>query len=300
LADSAVSRICALRKGGFSYKEVSHFVDCSVGAAYQYAKNVELSEQGKRRFLSLKKERDGDFARRFASPKQVKVVSQGLSRSKARILGHSLFDGFADKYYIMYANASSRLAAQFTRDLIKNYSGARPVTRVYPLKEAQLYHVYFGSMIASADIRAMILHADERSRQHLCGDALRGDEFILGEIVRAFWEDEGSVSEDGNIIGEIKNRELRDQLLVLHRNLGIEVSPYYDSTYDMWGIYVRRRLENFEIFDRRVGFRNSIVTKGRTPGVEKRFVFRQIFRKRGSLPVGRSGGFNVAVKSASP
>lgn len=48
----------------------------------------------------------------------------------------------------------------------------------------------------------------------------------------------------------------------------------------MWGVYAKRDPANLAAFDRKVGFRKSVVTKGRTPGAEKRRIFRQILRKR--------------------
>jgi len=94
----------------------------------------------------------------------------------------------------------------------------------------------------------------------------------LVEIVRAFWEDEGSTSRDGNVTGAIKNRRLHNQLLLIHEKLGIDVSPYKDRVNQMFGIYVRRRDANLQRFDRIVGFRKAIVTQGFNIGALKKSV----------------------------
>jgi hypothetical protein len=101
------------------------------------------------------------------------------------------------------------------------------------------------------------------------------DKRLLVQIVRAFWEDEGSASREGNVTGAIKNIRLRNQLLLIHEKLGINVSPYKDRVNQMFGIYVRKGHENLQRFDHFIGFRKAIVTQGLNVGALKRSVLSE-------------------------
>jgi hypothetical protein len=205
----------------------------------------------------------------------VTVTSQSLTRDKARLLGHILFDGIATRYVIGYTTASSALARQFLNDLETSYRGLKPRIRKYASKNMNVYDVTGASIIACNEIRKFLGKPDVRTQQYLKSVVMDSDKRLLAQIVRAFWEDEGSTSSEGNVTGAIKNRRLRNQLLLIHEKLGINVSPYKDRVNQMFGIYVRKGDENLQRFDRFIGFRKAIVTQGLNVGSLKRSVLSE-------------------------
>lgn len=242
---------------------------------HKYAFSVRLDNRGKARIREGVLRAQRNFVSEFAKVKPVTVTSQQLTRDKARLLGHILFDGIATRYLISYTTASSSLSRQFLNDLEASYRGLKPRIRKYASKNMDVYDVTGASVIACNDIRRFLCKPDARNFQHLTSVVMNSDAGLLVQIVRAFWEDEGSISREGNLTGAIKNMILRNQLLLIHEKLGIGVSPYKDRVNQMFGIYVRRGHGNLQRFDRVVGFRKAIVTQGVNIGALKRSVLFQ-------------------------
>ena len=268
LSQSTVSKIERLRRKGYSYKEISKITGLSVGTVFNYAHLVSVSRAGLKRLQNLQAVTHNKFVEKFGQCKPIRVLHKHITREKARILGHCLFDGFVSKYVVSYTSASKDLAMQFAEDITKEYSILSSLKRIEG-KCVPYYATYVCSKIICDDIRRFILNSDMRSRQMLIGEILNENEKIAAEIARAFWEDEGSISIEGNLIGEIKNKSLRDQLIKLHEKLGIQVTPYHDRTYDCYGIYVKRESRNLTRFCEKIGFRYGIVTAGKLAGRKK-------------------------------
>lgn len=242
---------------------------------HKYAFRVRLDNRGKARIREGVLRAQRNFVSNFAQVKPVTVTSQHLSRDKARLLGHILFDGIATRYLICYTTASSALARQFLNDLETSYRGLKPRIRKYASKNMDVYDVTGASIIACNDIRKFLCNPDVRTLQHLKSVVMNSDTGLLVQIVRAFWEDEGSTSREGNVTGAIKNIRLRNQLLLIHEKLGIDVSADKDRVNQMFGIYVRRGHGNLQRFDHFVGFRKAIVTQGLNTGALKRSVLSE-------------------------
>jgi len=272
LIQEQIRRLRALRRSGLSYKEIARRGGFSASTVHKYAFEVRLDNRGKARIRESVLRARRNFVSRFAQVKPVTITSQHLTREKARLLGHILFDGIATRYLISYTTASSALARQFLDDLEISYLGLKPQTRKYASKNMAVYDVTGASIIACNDLRKFLHNPDVRTLQHLKSEVMNSEMGVLVEIVRAFWEDEGSTSRDGNVTGAIKNRRLHNQLLLIHEKLGIDVSPYKDRVNQMFGIYVRRRDANLQRFDRIVGFRKAIVTQGFNIGALKKSV----------------------------
>ncbi|HEV2121097.1 MAG TPA: hypothetical protein VGS11_13470 [Candidatus Bathyarchaeia archaeon] len=270
-----ICRIRALRRSGQSYKEVARRAGFSVSTVHKYAFKVRLDKRSKARIQEGVFRTQRNFVSKFARVKTVAVTSQELTRDKARLLGHILFDGIATRYVISYTTASSALARQFLNDLEISYRGLKPRIRKYASKNMDVYDVTGASIIACNDIRRFLCKPDVRTLQHLQSAVMNSDTGLLVQIVRAFWEDEGSTSREGNVTGAIKNIRLRNQILLIHQKLGIGVSPYKDGANQMFGIYVRRGHRNLQRFDHLVGFRKAIVTRGLNIGILKRSVLSE-------------------------
>lgn len=268
LSQSTVSKIERLRRKGYSYKEISKITGLSVGTVFNYAHLISVSRAGLKRLQNLQAVTHNKFVEKFGQCKPIRVLHKHITREKARILGHCLFDGFVSQYVVSYTSASKDLAMQFAEDIEKEYS-ILPSLKKFEGKYVPYYETYACSKIICDDIRRFMLNSDVRSRQMLTGEIVDENEKIISEIARAFWEDEGSISIKGNLIGEIKNKPLRDQLIKLHERLDIQVTPYHDRTYDCYGIYVKREKRNLTRFCEKVGFRYGIVTAGKLAGRKK-------------------------------
>lgn len=268
LSQNATSKIVKLRREGYSYKEISKITGLSVGTVFNYGHMVQVSQAGRKRLQNFQAITRSKFVDKFGQYKPIRVLHEQVTIEKARILGHCLFDGFVSKYVVSYTSASKDLATQFAEDIAKEYS-TFPSLKEYEGKYLPYYEIYACSKIICNDIRRYIRNSDIRSRQMLIEEIENENENIITEIARAFWEDEGSISIEGNLIGEIKNKSLRDQLIRLHEKLGIQVTPYYDRTYDCYGIYVKRERKNLARFCEKIGFRYGIVTAGKLAGCKK-------------------------------
>lgn len=280
LSQSAVSKIEKLRREGYSYKEISKITALSVGTVFNYARMVPVSHAGLKRLQNLQTVTRNKFVEKFGQCKPITVQHKNITIEKARIFGHCLFDGFVSEYVVSYTSASKDLAIQFVEDIAKEYSMS-PSLKKYEGKYFPYYEIFACSKIMCDDIRKFILNADTRSRQMLIEEIEDENENILAEIVRAFWEDEGSISVEGNLIGEIKNKSLRDQLIKLHEKLCIQVTPYHDRTYDCYGIYVKRERINLTIFCEKIGFRYGVVTAGKRAGRRKLDVLLEHYERVG-------------------
>lgn len=268
LSQSAVSKIKKLRREGYSYKEIARITGLSVGTVFNYAHMVPVSHAGLKRLQNLQTVTRNKFVEKFGQCKPIAVQHKNITIEKARILSHCLFDGFVSGYVVSYTSASKDLAIQFVEDIAKEYSMS-PSLKKYEGKYFPYYEIFACSKIMCDDIRKFILNPDTRSRQLLIEEIENENEDIVAEILQAFWEDEGSISVEGNLIGEIKNKSLRDQLIKLHEKLEIQVTPYHDRTYDCYGIYVKRERINLNRFCEKIGFRYGVVTAGKMAGRRK-------------------------------
>jgi hypothetical protein len=276
LSQSAVAKIKQLRGEGYSYKEISKITCLSVGTVFNYAHTVPISHAGLKRLQNLQIVTRNKFIEKFGQCKPVTVKHKNITIEKARIVGHCLFDGFVSGYVVSYTSASKDLATQFVKDIAKEYSFS-PSLKTYEGKFFPYYEIFACSKIMCDDIRKFVLNADTRSSQMLIKEIESENEDIVAEIARAFWEDEGSISVEGNLIGEIKNKSLRDQLIKLHDKLGIQVTPYHDHTYDCYGIYVKRERINLTRFCQKIGFRYGVVTAGKRAGHRKSDVLLECY-----------------------
>lgn len=268
LSRTTVARIEKLRRSGYSYKEISKITGLSVGTIYSYTHLLSVSQVGIDRLRSLQEVTHSKFVNKFGQSKPIQVLHTDITREKARIVGHCLFDGFVSKYVVSYTSASKDLTEQFVDDMAKEYS-ILPSLKKIEGKYVPYYSTYACSKIVCDDIRRFVLNCDIRSKQMLTPETISKDDEIVAEIVRAFWEDEGSISYEGNLIGEIKNQSLRGQLIELHQRLGVEVTPYRDRTYGCYGIYVKRERGNLKGFCEKIGFRYGIITTGKLAGLKK-------------------------------
>ena len=125
---------------------------------------------------------------------------------------------------------------------------------------------------------------DFTSNLDLLAKFLEEDEKKITEFLRAFWDDEGTISIDLKkrsikLRGRQKDEKVRNFLLELHREIGIPAR----EDYDRLGIIISRR-DNLKKFFEKIGFSHGVkIGRGKGNlryGKEKLQVLREILNQK--------------------
>jgi len=105
-------------------------------------------------------------------------------------------------------------------------------------------------------------------------------EFKL-ELLRAFFEDEGSISFNGRIMADLKDGHILEQLrkILEEFELGFRMCSYKVYTGTMYKIYLPKNLENLQKFYNLKLFDKSIITHGKNACRKKADVLIEILEK---------------------
>jgi len=198
-----------------------------------------------------------------------------ITPQKVRIIAHCIFDGWLYsincKYAIGYCNKNTSLMNKFVSDINELYGiFKKPRKRI---RKSTTYEVEFFSKKMYNDIRVYI--SNDKSLTQSFFRILKRKKYLIKLFLRAFWDDEGTVSYCGStrkLRGRCSNKLLRKQLLMLHKILGIVIKEDYDNL----GLIICN-YENLRIFNQKIGFsKNVFVCKsnkiGPWFGYEKRKV----------------------------
>lgn len=279
--ETGQNEIKTLRVAGISYKEIARKVGVSVGTAYKYARDVSLSDKARHRLVRKIKENQAKFAEKFARQKDVKVLHERLTLQKARIIGHCMWDGSVACDTVRYNNTSRALADEFVNDMKEVY-GISPdkMTEIERSGRMKLYVVdYYSKKICDDLYRYTPTYSTKDDRCTVPNEIMKSkDKRLIQEFLRSFWEDEGSISHNGWIRAKIKGRKIRDQLMLLHRRLGIKVSPYEEKLDGTSGIYVIIDGDNIRKFAD-ISFKKSLVVRGMNKGKLKFDVLNSICKR---------------------
>ncbi len=255
-----------LRESGYSYTEISKIVGRSKKFVWKQAKDVVFSNNGRRRY----------FCNVTGIPKQIKLQEQALNHSKARVLAHLFFDGTVFRtgkyhFFIRYINSSKELVDQFLEDMKRVYGVAHSSFEIVTCK-IKCYKISYKSRIVYEDL---MLYAPTYSTSNdsaaLPQQILNASRGIKIEFLRAFWEDEGSISKNRRLMADCKNKTVIMQLAELHKELGFTygICRYREPTGWMYKLYLLKKKENLERFYRYKLFDKSIVTHGSFIGKRK-------------------------------
>lgn len=271
-----ITRIKKLRREGNPYREVARSPGVYLGTSFKYGKDVRLSE--KARFIISKKigKIRNKFVDSYAKMKDVDI-NQNFNVQKTRIIGHCIFDGSVSHGIVKYTNSSRSLIEQFVDDVYKGYSVVPDRTEEVNGTNVSKYTVcYFYKKICDDLHRYTPSYSTASKKCIVPNKIMMASDRIKREFLRTFWEDEGCVTVGGEIIGRIKSEKVRDQLLSLHSQLGIRCSPYSCSD-GLHGIYIKKTRGNPSKFDLEIGFRRSIIVRGKNVGVSKRELFKKLY-----------------------
>lgn len=251
-----------MRKEGHSYKEISKGVGLSVGSCYKYSNGVKMSSAGKRR-LDAKL-----LSERKKKRRGIKIPAK-LTKPLARILGHCFFDGGVGIDGVNYANVSEKSIQEFKRDM-KRVFGLNPSNEL-DVKSVHIVKRLFYNNRNLADFLFKISPSYSTSSKAASIPKIifNSANLIICEFLSAFWDDEGCVKSDGSICGKTKSDLISRQLMMLHKKLGIATTRWDDSTNDAYDVYLRVDAENINKFSRMIGFKNSVVCRGKYTGLRK-------------------------------
>lgn len=278
-----ITQIVRSRHNGASYKEIAKGLGISVATSHKYAKNVRVPRAGLRKLRRKLIERQKLFELEYAAPNDA-IVGQKLTTAKVRIIAHCLFDGSVVKgdYVIKYTNASLELVKQFINDMHSVY-GVRPSDIfVNSGKNHPWWEVRFHSKRIVGDLSR---YSQTYSTSDDVGlpKGIRGKREFTCAFLRAFWEDEGCISFDGVLTSSSKSRRLAREILVLHNKLGITCSTYKSGVCHV--IRIKKTLENYLRFQERIGFGESVITRGKLICLKKSevlsdFLYTHRFQKQ--------------------
>ncbi|MBU0628854.1 MAG: hypothetical protein KKC75_06710 [Nanoarchaeota archaeon] len=212
--------------------------------------------------------------------KKIKI-KKGLNEEKVRIISNLLFDGavYVNNYHysIMYVNSSKELINQFMVDMGKAYN-VNPSSfedcRTY-------YRVKYLSKQIYADLMKYFKSFSTSDKMCFIPSIILNNNKFKTIILRAFWENEGSISKDGKLSADLMNLKIIKQLSRLHNELGIKhsISRYWKNGW-AYKLFLSRSKENYKRFLDYNLFLKSIATKGYFIGDKKIDVLKEYFDRK--------------------
>ena len=271
---SYISQIQNYRKEGYSLREIADLLPVSYSTVRNYCKSVQMTERGRKRFQSI-------------VPGTVKHVSvkKGLPDEKIRIIANLLFDGsvFRSKYHygVMYVNSSDELT-ELMRNDIRKICGLEAHEEQINGKVGTYSKIRYFSRILYDDLLSHFPEFSTSSENcELPCWVMGGSKQIKKIFLQAFWENEGSISKDGTLSADLKNKKVIEQLSKLHIDFGLK---HYISVYQKNGLafklILNRNKENYLNFFSLGFFDLSTVTKGYFIRKKKIDVLRQYLQER--------------------
>jgi hypothetical protein len=266
--NNQVLEIQKLRRSGYSYREIATKLKVPLKRAWKYGREIKMSSRGLKRYSKIR------------LPRPIKSQRSKLTLRKARIISHLLFDGsvFAIKksysYIIRYTNKSRKLVNQFINDMKKVY-GIDPSSME---NERNVFKVTFKSKRVYDDLLTYTpTYSSSNETTKIPEKIMKGTVRKKLVCLRAFWDDEGSISSEGEITGDLRSKTMIEQLKELNNELGIKCNfyEYLDGGKPMYKLYIFKNRENLERFLKLNLFTDSIVTRGKFKGLKKIDVLRK-------------------------
>lgn len=265
--DTKITRAKILRTDGYSYSEISKRVRMSKRDLLKVCKNIKFSKKGFERYYNKVK----------GIKRLIKKQKNKLDRRKARIIGHLIFDGFLFKtnyhYCIGYVNSSKELINQFIKDMYYIYRIKPSAIIKEKGKNVYFYRVRYNSKNLYEDLIKYTPSYSTASKSIKIPLQIKQASLdIRKEFIKAFWEDEGSVSlVSRKVNGDLKSYEIITWIGELLKKLGLKynIINYNQKGGIYYKIYLSIRKENLKLFKSYNLFELSRICKGRYIGYKK-------------------------------
>lgn len=260
-------KIKKLRKEGFSIREISKKLNESYGKVQRACSDIKMSKSGLIRYFKLN-----------GLTKQI-LFKDELTEAKVRIMGNLLFDGAVYKidyhYSIMYVNSSEELIKQFIDDMKEVYniepSSFEDIDNYQRVK-------YLSKQIYNDLMKYFKSYSTSNKDCSIPFAIMNGNKLFQITILRAFWENEGSIAKDGKLSADLKSLKVIKQLSKLHNELGLKhnISKYWKNGW-AYKLFLYKSKENYKIFLNLNLFSKSKVTKGYFIGKKKIDILKGYF-----------------------
>lgn len=249
-----------LRKNGHSFGEISKILEKSRQYIWRLSKDVKFDKNGEARYKK-------DIVNKYSN----KIIPQceKLSQEKVRIISHLLFDRTVFKagynHIARYINCSKELIDQFINDVEKVYGIKRYNLSICENKGRIHYKATFTSKEMYNDLlKYLPTFSTSNTKLKLPQIIVNSESKIQLEVIRAFWEDEGSISYKGRLCADLKNKNIIYQLLDFHKIFDIygKMCCYNDKTGKTYKLCIHKNKENLTKFYNLKIFHKSRVSKG--------------------------------------
>lgn len=284
LSQVQVQEIRSMRAEGLAYRKIAKKLGAGIGSVLKYSSDIELSAE---QILQLKANEYGAkriFISNFAKPKEIKAPR--LNEDFANLLGHLFFDGHvmhdSGKYVLGYTNS--------TYAAIENFS--QKLETCFALKPSKIFRVnggkigWFQLTAYSKNAYLFLKHISPTfstsKKARIPQILFCANVAVKSAFMRAFWDDEGCISNAGELTGTSKSEEMVDDLVKLHQSLSIQCTKSI-AHRKRWGVIYRIRIsrnwENYSQFIAFVGFEHANVTRGYNIGKAKKAVLLEKFNQ---------------------
>ncbi|HLC54525.1 MAG TPA: hypothetical protein VJK07_02735 [Candidatus Nanoarchaeia archaeon] len=268
--------IINLRAGGYSFSEISKISKRSKKYVWKIANGAELTEEGLKRYRNI--------IRGVVS--QIKPQTDIISVAKARIISHIIFDGLICKSgynsFVRYINSSKELIEQFIRDVEEVYCLNRPNIEVCVEHALPYYRATFSSKPMYEDLlRYIPLDKYEKYSIPIPREILNGESSLKLAFLTSFFTDEGTISNDGRIMGDLKNELMINQIVSLLNEFGLpfKVIKYEEKNGPIHKIYISKKIQYYQIFYDLDLFKGAIITHGHNLGRRKDAILQMHLEK---------------------
>jgi intein/homing endonuclease len=288
LLPAQVNQIKALRKSGLAYKKIARQLEVSSSTVYKYAVPVQLEAVQRNQLRENELKNWRRFTAGFAKEKDIRYPA--VNETFSRLLGHFFFDGsvsYGDgKFKLSFYNASRRAIDCFVSDVNICFGLNDPLILWNEGKNTGWFGAQFYSKKAFLFLKT-IASTFSTSKNACVPDLIKfANQEVKAAFLRAFWDDEGSICDDGELVGGSVSEVMIDGLIVLHHELGIHCHkrivnrsprPFYTMVID-------RTEQNYARFIAAVGFESAIITKGYHIGKYKKDILAKKFKERYCSP----------------
>ena len=240
------------------------------------AKDTKFSKKGRERYYGEVK----------GIPTRIKKQKEFLTEPKIRVIGHLLFDGcvFQSGFgcSIKYTNSSKQLIDQFIRDIKEVYGINKYTLLEREGKFAIIYEVIFRSKLMYEDlIDYFPSYSTSNNTIEIPKIIMENEDNLKLEFLRAFWEDEGSISHTGRLMADLKSEKVINQLATLHKYFGLKyyLYKYKEYTGYMYKISLSRTKENTIRFYSLGLFDKAIITHGHNVRKTKKEVLKEAIKR---------------------
>ncbi len=268
-----LNKLQELRRNGYTFSEISKKTGLNRKVVWRHTHTIPFSKMGSARHEKLN-----------GIVKQIKGQSKFTSR-KARIISHLFFDGSlfrtkAPKSYhrvARYINSSKKLINEFEKDIWFVY-GLKPTSKNF---DGKVWRISFSSKKLFEDLsKYSPSYSTSNSLARIPVEIMNGTRKMKLELLRAFWNDEGSISSEGRLSADTRSKTIMQQLVKLHKEFGFifNIVKYVDLRRPVYKIYLFKTRKNLEKFVKLQLFTYSIVARGKGEGKTKFSVVKDTLR----------------------